>query len=221
MSDDAKLPDKFRAEVSFSSKAVAKLSSAIADMKTISWPRYQSLFCIKGFYDLSIAIIFSSVGLTLITEFEVKGRTIGYVFVISSLCRIGSGLLKIALKNALANVDDYSRITAVGVILSASCVAMGVSGSLGGFVLFMGIMCFCRAFMDTTLTELIATRTTSEDRGKVIGAFENFNSISMFVAPILTGALAELLGMRVIIGSAAIPISAATLIAYKANGKTE
>ncbi|KAH1022463.1 hypothetical protein HUJ04_011859 [Dendroctonus ponderosae] len=220
VSDDTKTQDKF-ADVSFSSKAVSKLRSAVVNMKTISWSRYQSLFCIKGFYDLSIAIIFTSVGLTLINEFQVKGRTIGYVFVISSLCRIASGLLKIRLKSALANTSDYSRITGVGVILLVSYVAMGVSGSLSVFVLFMGIMSFCRASMDTTLTEMIATRTTSEDRGKVIGAFENLNSISMFIAPILTGALAELLGLRFIIGSAAIPISAASLIAYKAIGKTE
>ncbi|CAG9764232.1 unnamed protein product [Ceutorhynchus assimilis] len=177
ISNDLKLKEQQKEKVSFVSKATKELKSAVVNIRTISWPHYKDLFLIKGFYDFSIATIFANVGLTMIYEFDVKGRTIGYIFMMTSLCRIFSNILKLKLKNATANVPDNTKIIIVGLIILVCYIIMSISYTLRIFVIFLGLMCICRAFMDTLLLEIIATRTTEKDRGKVM-ALANQNLAS-------------------------------------------
>ncbi|XP_050297125.1 major facilitator superfamily domain-containing protein 9-like [Anthonomus grandis grandis] len=220
VNEDNKLQSA-KKDISFTSTAIANMKSAIINIKTINWPKYKYLFYVKGCYDFSIATIITNVGFLLLNEYNVKGRTIGYVFVMISICRIVSSRLKLKLKNVLLNISDTNKIVAASLLLLISYTILSISNSLGLFLVVLALMSIARAFMDTTLTEIITTRTTQDDRGKVIGAFENLYSFAMFVAPVLSGVVAELFGQRLLIGSATVPISIALYAALKENQKTE
>ncbi|XP_066262481.1 major facilitator superfamily domain-containing protein 9-like [Euwallacea similis] len=216
--DDSPTPNQVNSETSILDTGVTELKSAAANLKTISWDRYKSIFYIKGFYDLSTSIIFSNIGLILVNDFDVKGRTIGYVFMMVSLFRIAANILKLKLKNVLAKITVKNQIIGGEIVLFIGYIAMALSESIFVFMLFLATMVFARAFLDTMLTEVITTKTTQMDRGKVIGAYENLYSFNMFVAPLLSGILSPVFGQRFILGSAAIPIAISIAVA---NGEAE
>ncbi|XP_066156223.1 major facilitator superfamily domain-containing protein 9-like [Euwallacea fornicatus] len=216
--DDSATPNQITSETSILNKGVTELKSAAANLKTIAWDRYKSIFYIKGFYDFSISIIFTNIGLILINEFDVKGRTIGYVFMMVSLFRIAANILKLKFKNILVKIRVKNQIIGGGIVLFISYIAMALSESIIVFMPFLAIMVFARAFLDTILTEVITTKTTQTDRGKVIGAYENLYSFNMFVAPLFSGILSQIFGQRFVLGSAAIPIAISIAVA---NGETE
>lgn len=166
-------------------------------------------------------MIFPNVGLTLLSEFDVKGRTVGYVFMMTSVCKIVSNILKLKLKNVLSKLSDNSKVIIGGGALVISSLIMGLSSSLSIFLVNLCIMCIARAFMETTFTEIIATRTTESDRGKVIGAYDNLFPFAMFVGPLLSGVMAEALGQRILISCAAIPAAISVFVAYRETPKTD
>lgn len=146
-------------------------------------------------------------------ELDVKGRAIGFVFMITSLCRVVANISLLRLKNVLQDVSDKNKIIGAGLVLLISIIGMAVSSSFLMFLPFLGVMCFARALLDTIFTELISMKTTPTDRGKVIGAYENLASLTMFIAPLLSAFLSIGLGGRVIVGSAVIPITLSILAA--------
>lgn len=154
-------------------------------------------------------------------EFDIKGRTIGYVFMMTSLCRVVANVSLLRLKSVLQDVSDKNKIIGAGIVLLISYIAMAVSSSFLMFLPFLGVMCFARALLDTILTELISMKTTPTDRGKVIGAYENLASLNMFIAPLLSAFLSKGFGERVILSSAVIPIALSILFANNEKDSLE
>lgn len=202
-------------------KGVKELKKAAIDIRSISWPRYKNLFIIKASYDFGITILSSNLGLILLNEFNVKGRYMGYVFLIISGLSIVSNILKLKLKPLFENISDQQMIVKGGFFLIVSFIGMSLSTVVYGFLFFIGCMSMAKAFLDTTLQEMIGTQTTKDDRGKVIGAFENLVPLAAFVVPVLTGYLAEILGGRITACSAVIPLSIAVLVANNDRNKKD
>lgn len=219
--EDAKPEAKVKNTSSFTEKAIQELKTAVLNIKSISWPRYKQIFYMKGFADLSLAIIFSNVGLLIVQEFQVKGRTVGLIFLMIALCRIASTMLKLKLKNVIAQVPDHKKIFFGGILLFVSYTGMFLSKSVPSFMIFLAVLGLTRPFTDTTFTEIIATKTTDTDRGKVIAAYENLFPFCMFVAPLISGTIAEFYGQRILLGLAAIPISISIWVAHQQRDKTE
>ncbi|XP_030758253.1 major facilitator superfamily domain-containing protein 9-like [Sitophilus oryzae] len=214
-------PQKPTENTSITTKALKELKSAAVNIKTISWPRYWDIFLIKGCYDFSMTIILSNLGLILLNEFGIQGRKMGYVFLFTGVSGVASNILKMKLKKVFDKIPDYNKVIYAGTVLFITYIGLSSAGSIYTFMFFLVALCMTRSFIETTLTEIITTKTQETDKGKVIAAFENLSPLAFFVVPATSGFVAEIFGQRILVASAAIPISVAILLANSRKNKTD
>jgi len=212
---------KRKTKQSFLRKAAQELKRAALDIKGISWPRYKNLFLIKACYEFGVAIITANIGLIMLNEFHLKGRYMGYVFLMISVLSIISNILKLKLKTFFESITDHQMIIKGGLILIVSFIGMSVPSTVGVFLFFMALMFLPKAFVDTTFMEMVTSQTTEEDRGKVIGAFENLVPITGFIVPLVSGLAYETFGERLIVLSSIVPMGIAVLIARGQRDKKD
>ncbi|XP_050296706.1 quinolone resistance protein NorA-like isoform X2 [Anthonomus grandis grandis] len=174
-----------------------ELKIAIANLKNISWPRYKSLFIIKAGFDFAIMVITANIGLILLEEYNIKGRYLGFTFL----------LIK------------YDILIRGGMIMIISFIGMATFVPVLLFLIFMIVNFMIRAFVDTLLIQIITIKTRENDRGKVIGAFENVRSLAGFFAPPISGLIAEVYGPRIAVLSAVVPLTIALSMVSIANKK--
>ncbi|XP_050296705.1 quinolone resistance protein NorA-like isoform X1 [Anthonomus grandis grandis] len=196
-----------------------ELKIAIANLKNISWPRYKSLFIIKAGFDFAIMVITANIGLILLEEYNIKGRYLGFTFLLISTVSIVTNMLQIKIIHFFGNISEYDILIRGGMIMIISFIGMATFVPVLLFLIFMIVNFMIRAFVDTLLIQIITIKTRENDRGKVIGAFENVRSLAGFFAPPISGLIAEVYGPRIAVLSAVVPLTIALSMVSIANKK--
>ncbi|XP_050297482.1 major facilitator superfamily domain-containing protein 9-like [Anthonomus grandis grandis] len=190
-----------------------ELKTASADIKSLSWSRYKTIFIIKASYDFATSLIMTNVGLILLNEYEIQGRYLGYTFLLISVISIIANILQLRLKSMFDNISDYEILMKGGLVIIVSFIGMSIASSVFVFLFFLAGMFLIKAFVDTILVQMITTKTEENDRGKVIGAFENLVPLAGFFAPLVCGLLTAICGHRLLILSASLPLMYSIIIA--------
>ncbi|XP_050297481.1 major facilitator superfamily domain-containing protein 9-like [Anthonomus grandis grandis] len=190
-----------------------ELKNASADLKSLSWSKYKNIFIIKASYDFATSLIMTNVGLILLNEYEIQGRYLGYTFLLISVISIIANILHLRLKSMFDNISDYDILMKGGFAIIITFIGMSIPSSVFVFLFFLAGMFMVKVFVDTTLVQMITTNTEENDRGKVIGAFENLVPLSRFFAPLVCGLLTGICGHRLLILSASMPLIYSIIIA--------
>ncbi|KAL1492160.1 hypothetical protein ABEB36_012648 [Hypothenemus hampei] len=194
-------------------KSLKELKRAVLDLKSISWARYKTLFIVKAGHDFGLTILTSNIGLIMINEFDIKGRYLGLVFLLISLVSLTTHILKLKLKSIF---DKYSQIQLIirgCLLMIVSLFGISIVRNQILFFIFFSIFGVSRPILETAFTELISSRAQEDDRGKVLGAFENLFPLASFVVPVCSGFLAEIYGERSVTLFAIVPLTMSILVA--------
>ncbi|CAH1125991.1 unnamed protein product [Ceutorhynchus assimilis] len=213
-SDSKQTKDKSKPKLSLIQKGIGELKKAAQDIKSISKPHYRRLFTIKACYDFATAIILANLGLIMVNEFNITGRYMGYVFLMTSVISIIANIVNLRAHSILKRIALSRMLFIGGSILTISYIGLGVSiSSKTSFLTFMCLMCFANAFMDTTLAEMATSEAKEEERGKVISACENMVQLAQIIVPVLSGSVAEIIEQRFIVLSATVPMVTLMVVA--------
>lgn len=196
---------------------IRKIKKVLQDLGNVSWSRYKSLFIMKIGYDFAIVTVTSNAGFILMDAYQVQRPYMGRVFLTVSSIALATNLFKLKPNNFLDKMPDYEIVIKSGLVLIGSFIGMAISPRILLFVAFLVVMCIPRAILDIKLMEMLVSQTMAEDRGKVIGVFENILTVVGFIVPAMSGLLAQVFPVKFLALAAILPISIAVITAKIAS----
>lgn len=194
-----------------------KIKKVLQDLWNVSWSRYKSLFIMKIGYDFAIVTITSNAGFILMDAYQVQRPYMGRVFLTVSSIALATHLFKLKPNNFLDKMPHFEIVIKSGLVLIGSFIGMAISPRILLFVAFLVVMCVPRAILDIKLMEMLVSQTIDEDRGKVIGVFENVLTVVGFIVPVMSGLLAQVFPVKFLALAAVLPISIAVITAKVAS----
>ncbi|CAH0554025.1 unnamed protein product [Brassicogethes aeneus] len=197
-----------------------QLKEAFQSLKKIDWDKFWELFTIKLLTDLCSGIMQSNLGVILAQTFMIRGKNMGLILTLISICNIATNFSMIKLKKTLyANDEGFQRLMHGTILLMLSFAGMGTSTNFYIFMIFFVMMGIARPLIDTTLTNVLTNRASEQEKGGILSLFESILSLTGMVSPLFSGVVADKYGEQVPIMLCAIPAMFASIMAARQKSR--
>ncbi|KAK9885675.1 hypothetical protein WA026_012439 [Henosepilachna vigintioctopunctata] len=217
-------PENKKTEKSLSILEVTKreLRSVVLKLTNVKWKEYSDIFSTKLCIELSCSFIYQSIGPSY-NDFGVQGRALGYIFIFMSFNAIVANILLRYLKQVLYAEDNYGKkklFHSATLFVLTACI-LSFSNTLEMYSFGMMVMSLARTLSDSTFTEALMARVSSEERGGITGAFESITSLCGLLTPVGAGLLIDSYGVKFILKMSIVPTIAGLIVTYIVKEKTQ
>lgn len=198
-----------------------EIGTAIKNLSNINWPKYWDLFSIKLAIDFVLNIFQFSWGIILTEKYGLAPKHMSYIFASMMVLSIGIAVNMERIKKLIYKTDisGFNRLSHAIILFIISFLGFGLSSSLGPFILFLIPMVLGRSLYESTITEMLLLRASPEEKGSVMGTFDNTMALGGLIAPITSGIISSVLGDSGTFISCTIPLMLGGIIIRKSNIK--
>lgn len=198
-----------------------EISTAVKNLSNINWPKYWDLFSIKLVVDFVLNIFQFSWGIILTEQYGLAPKHMSYIFASMMVLSIGIAVNMERIKKIMYKKDNsgFSRLSHAIILFIVSFLGFGLSSALAPFIMFLIPMVLGRSLYESTITEVLLVRASPEEKGSVMGTFDNTMALGGLIAPITSGIISSALGDSGTFISCTIPLILGGFIIRKSNVK--
>lgn len=197
-----------------------EIKTAAKNLTNINWPKYWDLFSIKLVVDFVLNIFQFTWGIILTETYGLAPKHMSYIFATMMVLSIGVAVNMERIKKLIYKNDNnsgFSRLLHVIILFTISYIGFGLSTSLTPFVLFLIPLVLGRSLYESTITEMLLFRASPEEKGSVMGAFDNTMALGGLVAPITSGIISSVVGDSGTFISCTIPLVLGGIIVHRSS----
>ncbi|XP_063377629.1 major facilitator superfamily domain-containing protein 9-like [Cydia fagiglandana] len=188
----------------------------VLELFKIDWSKYGTIFLFVVLLDFTILLHFSNYVYYLKTTYGLTPKSIGYIISLKGLIRSMSSYL-IGFINSFYTKDKKIRTRNAHAFLATSMSMLGFifSFNIYIYVIFMIPLGISEAVAKLVFLEMVLKRGLGEHRSTLIGATNSVRSMSGVIAPIVSGVIAQYLGVPFVIYVAFFISLLGSLISYR------
>lgn len=178
-----------KADAKETRRAGGSIIDAIRDLANVDWSIYWDVFALKFLTDFSIGAFHNNYSIKLQEKFSVTPKIAGYTISFQSFVAALAGMFVGRVNNGFYKDDtDYSKRNLHGyAAMTIILLGIGITHSLGIFLLWSMLLSTTLLFMRIVSTEMLISRCSDNQRGSVLGTGNSISNMARLVTPLMAG----------------------------------
>lgn len=191
------------------------LKESVNEFYKVDWPIFWDVFVYKMLMALTMGLYFTNFALFLKTEHDVSPKSIGYMVAFQGVIGASSNLLIRHINKLYKGDTDYSeRIFHIFLVVTLSLIGLASVPDVYMYVAFLVPKSICLSIARVVSLEMTTSRGNPDQKGAIMGVSNSVKSLTGVITPLISGVIAQYLGIRYAFYVAASFNGIGTVISY-------
>ncbi|XP_075971467.1 major facilitator superfamily domain-containing protein 9-like [Anticarsia gemmatalis] len=192
------------------------LKESVNEFYKVDWTIFWDLFLFKILMSLTMGLYFSNFALFLMNEHGITPKSVGYIVafqgITGSLCNF---LISYINKLYEDDTDYTKRCLHLFVTMVFTLTGLALVPKLYLYIALLVPKAICGSVGRVITLEMITSRSNPGQRGAIMGVANSVKSMTGVITPIISGLIAQYLGIKYAYYAAALINMVGVVVAYR------
>lgn len=165
------------------------LEEVLHNFKSVKWETFWDVFTLKLLFEVCMLSFYTTLSMVLINNYNSTQLTVGYIFALHAVLIVVCGLMMPRIESKYYKNDKTGLLQGfhASIILLAALIGFYLSPNFYIFAVFIFPLSLVRIMLESTSTRALLSRTSEDEKGVVMGAYESVMPLAGFIAPLMVG----------------------------------